>query len=145
LRLSEGHPGTALWSNLVAAVLYLPAIILLTPAYGVMAPAVLWLVANAFLYAVLLARAHRDALARYAWPWVWACVIPQFTVTAAVYAMTKAVLPQASSPVVVAAVAVVAAGVGFAVSVAVSGDLRHSVVSFIRRSRLSAPGVRLAR
>ena len=90
LRLSEGDPGTALWSNLAAAALYLPAIILLTPAYGVLAPAVLWLATNVLLFAVMVARAHRDALAGCAWSWLWSCVIRQFVVTAAVYAMTKA-------------------------------------------------------
>ena len=54
LRLSEGEPGTALWSNVAAAVVYLPAIVLLTPRYGVMAPAALWLAANAFIFTVLV-------------------------------------------------------------------------------------------
>jgi O-antigen/teichoic acid export membrane protein len=144
LRLSEGRPGTALWSNLVAAALYLPAITLLTPAYGVIAPAALWLAANAFLFAVLVARAHRNTLAGYARPWLWDCVIPQFAVTAGIYATTKAVLPATSSLVVVVAAVIVAAGVGLLASVAVSGDLRHSVASFLRRSFFAASSVNLA-
>ena len=144
LRLSEGEPGTALWSNVAAAVVYLPAIVLLTPRYGVMAPAALWLAANAFIFTALVVRAHRDGIAGYAWGWAWNCVIPQFAVTGAVYAVTKAALPQASSPLLVVAAAVIAAGLGFAASIAVSGELRHSVISFVRRSFFSA-GVSLAR
>ena len=98
LRLSEGQPGTALWSNVAAAAVYLPAIVLLTPSYGVMAPAALWLAANAFIVLVLVVRAHRDGIAGYAWGWAWNCVIPQFAVTGAVYNIAKAALPQASSP-----------------------------------------------
>lgn len=145
LRLSEGRPGTALWSNLVAFALYLPAIVLLTPVYGVIAPAALWLVANVFLFAVLIACSHRDALAGCAGPWLWRCLIPQSAVTALIYAVTKAMLPQTASPLVVAAAAIVAAGFGFIASVAVSGDLRHSVISFVRRSFLSGPRVSLVR
>lgn len=145
LRLSEGHPGTALWSNLVAGAVYLPAVILLTPRYGVLAPAALWLAANGFVFAVLVARAHRDALAGLAWPWLWACVIPQVAAAAAVFAMTKAMLPQTNSPVIIAGIVAVAGGIGLAASVAVSGDLRHSVISFIRRSFSSAAVVSLAR
>jgi len=145
LRLSEGEPGTALWSNLAAAVVYLPAIVLLTPVYGVMAPAALWLAANAFIFAVLVVRAHRDGIAGYAWPWLWGCVIPQFTVTAVIFAAAKALLPQASSLPVTVATAVIAAGFAFAASVAVSGDLRHSVFSFVRRSFFPASSISLAR
>lgn len=145
LRLSEGQPGTALWSNLAAAAMYLPAIVVLTPVYGVIAPAALWLAASGFIFAVLVVRAHRDGLAGIAWPWLRSCVIPQCAVTAAVYAATRAALPQASEPLIVVAAAVVAAGLGFAASVAVSGELRHSVASFIRRSFFPPSGVSLAR
>ena len=145
LRLSEGEPGTALWSNLAAGAVYLPAIVLLTPVYGVMAPAALWLAANAFIFAVLVVRAHRDGNAGYAWPWLWGCVIPQFMVTAVIFAVAKALLPQAASLPVTVATAVIAAGFAFAMSVAVSGDLRHSVFSFVRRSFLPASGISLAR
>jgi O-antigen/teichoic acid export membrane protein len=145
MRLSEGRPGTALWSNLAAGVFYLPAVIVLTPRYGVLAPAALWCAVNLFVFGVLVARAHRDALAGYGLPWLWHCVVPQFAATAAVYAGTKALLPQASAPLLVAAAAIVAAGLGFVASVALSGDLRHSVISFIRRTFFSAPHVSLAR
>jgi O-antigen/teichoic acid export membrane protein len=145
LRLSEGRPGTALWSNLVAGVFYLPAAILLTPIYGVLAPAALWLAVNVFVFAALVARAHRDALAGYGWPWLWNCLILQFAATGAVYACVKALLPPASSPLLVAVAAVVAAGLGLVASVGVSADLRHSVISFIRRSFFSTSPVSLAR
>jgi O-antigen/teichoic acid export membrane protein len=144
LRLSEGHPGTALWSNLAAGVVYVPAVVLLTPKYGVLAPAALWLAVNVFVFGVLVARAHRLALADYSFTWLWLCLVPQFAATAAVYAGCKALLPEASSPYLVAAVAIVAAGIGFVLSIAVSGDLRHSVISFIRRSFFPTSRVSLA-
>lgn len=134
LRLSEGRPGTALWANVIAGVVYIPAVVLLTPVYGVIVPAALWLAVNAFVFAVLAAYAHRDGLAGFGWPWLWGCVVPQFTAIAAVYAVTKALLPQPHTPALVIAAAVLAAGVGFLTAVAASGDLRHSVLSFIRRA-----------
>ena len=134
LRLSEGKPGTALWINAIAGAFYLPAIWLLTPLYGVIVPAALWFAVNAFVFIVLVACAHRDALAGYALPWLWACVVPQFTASAAVYAVARLLLPQASSPMLAVAVGIVAACFGFIAAVGVSGDLRHSVVSFIRRA-----------
>jgi O-antigen/teichoic acid export membrane protein len=134
LRLSEGKPGTTLWANAIAGAVYLPAVWLLTPVYGVIAPAALWFAVNAFVFVVLIARAHRDALAGYALPWLWACVVPQFSASAAVYAIARLALPQASSPMLAVAVGIVAAGFGFIAVIGVSGDLRHSVVSFIRRA-----------
>ena len=94
----------------------------------------LWLAANVFIFTVLVVRAHRDGIAGYAWGWAWNCVIPQFAVTGAVYAVALAALPQASSPLLVVAAAVIAAGLAFLVSIAVSSELRHSVISFVRRS-----------
>jgi O-antigen/teichoic acid export membrane protein len=137
LRLAEGKPGTALWANAIAGIAYLPAVLLLTPVYGVIVPAALWFAVNAFVFAVLVARAHREALAGYAWPWLWACVVPQFTMIAAVYAGARALLPQPSAPALSIAAAVLAAGFGFLAAVAVSGDLRHSVVSFVKRAILA--------
>ncbi|MBI3703490.1 MAG: oligosaccharide flippase family protein [Rhizobiales bacterium] len=134
LRLSEGQPGTALWANAIAGVVYLPAIWLLTPSYGVIVPAALWFAVNAFVFVVLVARAHRDALAGYAWPWLATCVAPQLAASAAVYSIAKFLLPQNGPPMLAVSVAVVAAGVGFIAAVAASSDMRHSVASFIRRA-----------
>ena len=134
LRLSEGRPGTALWANLTAGVVYLPVVVLLTPVYGVIVPAALWFAVNAFVFAVLALYAHREALAGFAWPWLWSCLAPQFIAIAAAFAVARALLPQPSAPMLVAAVAALAAGIGFIAAVAASGDLRHSVVSFIRRA-----------
>lgn len=141
LRLSEGEPGTGLWANVAAGAIYLPVLVLLTPLYGVIAPAALWLAANLFIFAVLAARAHRDTLAGYALPWLWGCVVLQFTATTAVFALAKILLPQGASPLLTFATAMVAGGIAFAASVAVSGDLRHSVASFIRRAFFSRPAL----
>jgi O-antigen/teichoic acid export membrane protein len=134
LRLAEGHPGTALWANVAAGLVYLPAVILLTPVYGVIVPAALWFGVNTFVFAVLALRAHRDALAGFTWPWLGACLLPQFAASAAVYTGARALLPQTSVPMLAVAVGVLAAGVAFAAAVAASGDLRHSVISFVRRA-----------
>jgi O-antigen/teichoic acid export membrane protein len=134
LRLSEGHPATTLWAYVIAGTVYIPAVVLLTPAYGVIVPAALWFAVNAFAFAVLAVYSHREALAGYAWDWVWGCVVSQFAVTAAADAIGRLLLPPASPLLASVTVAGLAASVGFAVSVAVSGDLRHSVVSFIRRA-----------
>jgi len=67
-------------------------------------------------------RAHRD------------CLVLQFTATAVVYAGAKLPLSRGAAPLLSFATAMVAAAVAFVASVAVSGDLRHSVVSFVRRA-----------
>lgn len=136
LRLSEGHPGTMLWAYVIAGAAYVPAVIVLTPYFGVVAPAALWLAVNVFAFAVLVAYSYREALAGLTWAWIWGCVVAQFTVTAGADVLGRLLLPPASPLLVSFGVACLAACIGFAASVAVSGDLRHSVVSFIRRALL---------
>ena len=134
LRMVEGFAGTALWGNAVAALFYLPAVTLLTPRYGVLAPVGLWFLVNAAMLAMFTMRAHRHALAGRAWSWFSTCILRQTVATAAVFALTQIALAHTNSmPVKIAAI-LSATGLAFVVSVAVSAELREAVVGFVHRT-----------
>lgn len=134
LQLVEGYPGTALRNNLVGTLLYVPAVIVLTPLYGIMAPASLWLAVGALSFAVFAWRAHQHVLAGHTWPWLRLCVLPQFLVTATIFTLAKTALLQEPSIMIVVSVAILSAGAAFAASILVSGELRNAVRGFLRRA-----------
>jgi O-antigen/teichoic acid export membrane protein len=139
LRRAEGDAATALWGSMTAAAVYLPAIIVLTPIYGVMAPAWLWLAVNAVLFSLFAARANRRVLPAQAWSWLWVCVLPQFAATAGIFALARALLPDTASLMLVVPVVLLATLLATAVSVALSNELRLFALDVIRR-RISLPG-----
>jgi O-antigen/teichoic acid export membrane protein len=139
LRRSEGDAATALWGNGAAAVFYLPAIIVLTPIYGIMAPAWLWLAVNAALLVLFAIRANRRILPAQSWSWLLACVIPQFAATAAILAVARAALPQTGSVLIIIPVVLLATVIAVAASVAASSELRLFALDVIRRW-VSLPG-----
>jgi O-antigen/teichoic acid export membrane protein len=132
LRRSEGDAATALRGNVAAAALYLPAVIILTPLHGIMAPAWLWLAVNAAMLAWFAARANRRLPAQ-AWSWLLACVIPQFATAAAIFALAQAALPDAGSVAVIVPVVLLATLLATAASVAASSELRLFALDVIRR------------
>lgn len=133
LRMVEGFPGTALRGNAGAALIYLPAVALLTPRYGLLAPVTLWLAVNAGLFALFTLRAHRHALAGQAWHWFSSCILRQTVATAAVFAYAQIALQHATSMPVKIAGILSATGIAMLVSIALSAELRHSIISFVRR------------
>jgi O-antigen/teichoic acid export membrane protein len=136
LQRSKGDATTALWGNAGAAVLYLPALIFLTPIYGIMAPALLWLALNAVLFAV---SASRQILPAQAWSWLLACVIPQFATVTAILAIARVALPHAASVAIILSVVLPSTALAVAASVAASSELRLFALDVIRRW-VSLPG-----
>jgi O-antigen/teichoic acid export membrane protein len=133
LRMVEGFPGTALWGNAAAAVLYVPAVALLTPRYGLLAPVTLWLAVNAGLFGLFTLRAHRHMLAGQAWNWLSGCILRQTVAIAVVFAVAHVGLRgTASMPVKIAGI-LAATATAMLVAIALSAELRHSIISFVRR------------
>jgi O-antigen/teichoic acid export membrane protein len=62
MQLASGLSAFVLVVNIVDAAIYLPGILLLTPAYGVIVPALLWLIVNVLQFAPMIAVTHRRAL-----------------------------------------------------------------------------------
>ena len=97
LQMAEGDPVTALKINLLCGVLYLPAILLLTPRYGVILPALCLIGANGLAFILFTATAFRQRLKGQALRWLSASVLPQVVAAGACYAalwlMTDPALP----------------------------------------------------
>jgi O-antigen/teichoic acid export membrane protein len=70
LQFAHGVTAIALRINFALCVLYLTALVLLVPRYGVNAAAGLWLAANALMFPVLILMTHRAILPGQAWPWL---------------------------------------------------------------------------
>ncbi len=134
LRMVEGFPGTALRGNAGAALIYLPAVALLTPRYGLLAPVTLWFAVNAGLFALFTLRAHSQALAGHAWTWFSNCILRQTVAVAAVFAYAQIALQHTESMPVKIAGIIAATGVAMLLAVALSAELRHSIISFVRRA-----------
>lgn len=138
LQVAEGNMKTALHINIATAAVYLPAILLLTLRFGMVAPAALWLGANAFAIIVFVFTAHRDALRGYTSRWVWTAVAPQAAiafVVAAVAGLIASETPNLYIRVCIAIIAGLAATIG---ALATSSYLFDPLRAFLR-TRISKP------
>jgi O-antigen/teichoic acid export membrane protein len=70
LQLASGVTRFTLQINVVQSIMYLPALIVLVPRYGVYAPPALWLLVNLVNFPIFIALTHRVALHGEAWIWV---------------------------------------------------------------------------
>jgi O-antigen/teichoic acid export membrane protein len=133
LLLAEGHPETSFWSNAIATACYLPSLYMLTPDYGAVAPAFLWLVTNAMIFVVFVERAHFYGLSRQRGPWLRTSLIPQFAVGGMMLYAARIMLGDSASPVIVSAVVVFMSGMALAIAAFVSPELRLAVFGLLRK------------
>ena len=96
LQFAHGITWIALRINLALCVVYLTALIVLVPHYGVNAAAGLWLAANALMFPALIFMTHRVILPGQAWPWLVRTVLLPGCGAAVVLAAGAAVMPDLS-------------------------------------------------
>ncbi len=75
LQFAHGVTWIALRINFSLCVLYLAALVVLVPRFGIYAAAALWLAANALMFPVLVIMTHRVVLREQAWPWLLHAVL----------------------------------------------------------------------
>lgn len=97
LQFAHGITAIALRLNFALCVLYLAALVLLVPRYGVNAAAGLWLAANAVMLPVLIAMTHRVILPGQAWPWFHRAVLLPGCGALVVLMVGAVVMPELSS------------------------------------------------
>jgi len=93
LLFAHGITWIALRINLALCVVYLTALLLLVPRYGVDAAAGLWLVANAVMLPLLVLMAHRTILPGQAWFWLYRTILLPGCGAATVLVAGAAVMP----------------------------------------------------
>lgn len=135
LQMAEGFPGIALRVNLVFGALYLPAIILLTPRYGVMAPASCLLVGNAVSFIAFAYFGFRARMKGRLLNWLRVAMAPQLAAIATVYMLgwTVAEADHLKNTILLTGVAIFLSGIGLTAGVLVSNDIRKTV-----KARLAA-------
>jgi O-antigen/teichoic acid export membrane protein len=133
LLMSEGDASTALKINIIEGVLYLPAILLLTPRYGVIVPAACLIAGNLLAFVLFTASAFKRLLRGIAWPWLATSVAPQIlAVTAGCLAVRLTVRGDVGLwPHL--ALAVAGSGLAFVLGAAASDHIRPLVASAVRR------------
>ncbi|MXP64671.1 hypothetical protein E0493_15065 [Roseomonas sp. M0104] len=133
LQMAEGDPATALRINLVTGALYLPAILLLTPRFGVMLPALCLTGANLLAFVLFTATAFRGRLRGEALRWLRSSVLPQAAAVAATYAALR-LLSEPTLPLAARlAIAVAASGVALGAAALVSNHVRPPLLQASRR------------
>jgi O-antigen/teichoic acid export membrane protein len=70
LQLASGVTRFTLQIAIVQSVMYLPALVVLVPRYGIYAPPALWLLVNFVSFPFFIAFTHRVALQGEAWLWI---------------------------------------------------------------------------
>lgn len=75
LQLAEGRPGVALVLNAVLGAVYLPAILLLTPRFGVSAPASCLLLVNLVAFAAFVVTTHRKSMEGHRGAWLMHSIV----------------------------------------------------------------------
>ena len=96
LQFAHGITWIALRINLALCVVYLTALIVLVPHYGVNAAAGLWLAANALMFPALVFMTHRVILPGQAWPWLYRVILLPGCGAALVLAAGAAAMPELS-------------------------------------------------
>lgn len=96
LLFAHGITWVALRLNFALCVLYLTALVLLVPRYGVNAAAGLWLAANAVMLPVLIVMTHRLILPGQARPWLFRTVLMPGCGAAAALLAGAAIMPDLS-------------------------------------------------
>ncbi|MFC3125992.1 lipopolysaccharide biosynthesis protein [Pseudoroseomonas globiformis] len=92
LQMAEGNPVAALRINIVTGAIYLPAILWLTPRYGVILPALCLIGANLLAFILFTATAFRSRLKGAALPWLSSSVLPQLAAMVASYGLMRVIV-----------------------------------------------------
>jgi O-antigen/teichoic acid export membrane protein len=71
LQLAKGWPALSARSNLFAATLLIPAVLMIAPEYGGIGTAWIWVVLNASYVAIVIPIMHRHLLTQEMWVWYW--------------------------------------------------------------------------
>jgi O-antigen/teichoic acid export membrane protein len=81
LQLAIGLSSLALKLNLISICIYLPAIVILTPHFGAVVPAALWLGVNALNAIPMVNGTHSRILRNDIWSWVYGSVVRPLAIT----------------------------------------------------------------
>jgi O-antigen/teichoic acid export membrane protein len=81
LQLAIGLSSLALKVNLVSVCVYLPAIVILTPSFGPVVPAVAWLAVNFLTAFPMVIGTHRRILTDDIWNWIYGSVARPVAIT----------------------------------------------------------------
>jgi len=98
LQLASGWTSLALWSNLVAAIVLAPLMVLLVGTYGTLGGGIAWVALNATYLIVTVAIMHRRLLPGHALRWAFEDIGISTLATLAVLALVRIVLPVPSAP-----------------------------------------------
>src|SRR5262249_37068287 len=88
IQLATGLSSFVLILNVIGASIYLPGVVLLTPIYGVIVPAVLWLMVGIVWFIPMIIVTHRRALRGETWIWVEGSILRPVFVALVVIAVS---------------------------------------------------------
>lgn len=97
IQLATGLSAFALFMNVVSAGVYLPGIVILTPMYGVLVPAILWLIVQVASFLPMITVTHRRALSGEAWLWTKGSVLKPAMVALIIVATSRYLAPSVVS------------------------------------------------
>ncbi len=97
LQLATGLSTVAPVLNFVALIIYLPGIVFLTPVYGIVAPAVLWLCISIASVIPMVMITHRRALQGEAWIWFKESVMRPVLISAVIIFASSWLAPRTVS------------------------------------------------
>jgi O-antigen/teichoic acid export membrane protein len=131
VQMAEGFPGIALRINLVFGAVYLPAIVYLTPRYGVAAPATCLLIGNAGSFVAFAWFGFHQRLKGRLIEWLRTAMAPQLVATLAVYLLgwSAARAGHLDNAIVLSALAVVLSGLALVAGALASADIRPQVLA----------------
>jgi O-antigen/teichoic acid export membrane protein len=90
LQLAHGWSGFAAWVNLVAVVILVPAILWVTPRYGALGAAWVWVALNAGYVMIAIHFMYRRLLPEEKWAWYWSDTArPLVTATLAAWVLSE--------------------------------------------------------
>jgi O-antigen/teichoic acid export membrane protein len=97
IQLATGLSAFVLFVNTVSASIYLPGIVFLTPIYGVLVPAVLWLAVQVIWFVPMIMVTHHRALKGEAWLWIEGSVLRPCLLAIVVVAISRYFAPSTVS------------------------------------------------
>lgn len=135
LQLAEGRPGYALAINAVLGALYLPAIVLLTPRFGVIAPAACLLLVNLCAFAAFVATGHRRSMSGQSRAWLTRAILLPIIGAGGCIVLARLVLPPDWPLSADLAASVAAAVIALAVALLAGQSTRHGLRAAVNAVR----------
>ena len=132
LQMASGWVRLSLFKNIVAMAVFLPALVLLLPHYGMVVGAWLWVALNLYYFLIEVPLMHRRLLRAELWRWWGYDILLPGGITAGLMVVSARLAPVGVSPVWgVAYVTLTAVVIGCALLL-VLPMARHDVVLFLR-------------